>query len=218
MTEYYILCRKRRHCCVCGAQAHIVALSASRYACALKYVTGTVPRAQSIHSMRTQCHIPYPLQSKFWIHLCVSVCVCALTYIQIVYIFFRWHFKTTQLFSIVICVHTLTNANDFLERRSHTKCNLYCVYLLCVRASYSRLHLVFILCWSPYIVFDLLQVFGRIPRTQSNIAIATFIQSLAPLNSAANPLIYCLFSAQVCRVVRYVLFSLLLFLLLLFIS
>lgn len=55
---------------------------------------------------------------------------------------------------------------------------------------------VFVLCWSPYIVFDLLQVYGYIPRTQTNIAIASLIQSLAPLNSAANPLIYCLFSAS----------------------
>lgn len=62
--------------------------------------------------------------------------------------------------------------------------------------------IVFVLCWSPYIVFDLLQVFGQIPNTQTNIAIATFIQSLAPLNSAANPLIYCLFSTQVCRMIK----------------
>nr|XP_029719377.1 cardioacceleratory peptide receptor-like [Aedes albopictus] len=62
--------------------------------------------------------------------------------------------------------------------------------------------IVFVLCWSPYIVFDLLQVFGQIPDTQTNIAIATFIQSLAPLNSAANPLIYCLFSTQVCRMIK----------------
>uniref|UniRef100_A0A087ZB03 G-protein coupled receptors family 1 profile domain-containing protein n=1 Tax=Anopheles darlingi TaxID=43151 RepID=A0A087ZB03_ANODA len=61
---------------------------------------------------------------------------------------------------------------------------------------------VFVLCWSPYIVFDLLQVFKKIPRTQTNVAIATFIQSLAPLNSAANPLIYCLFSTQVCRMIK----------------
>ncbi|XP_065225937.1 cardioacceleratory peptide receptor-like isoform X2 [Planococcus citri] len=58
---------------------------------------------------------------------------------------------------------------------------------------------VFILCWSPYIVFDLLQVYGYIPTTQTNIAIATFIQSLAPLNSAANPVIYCLFSTHICN-------------------
>jgi len=53
---------------------------------------------------------------------------------------------------------------------------------------------VFILCWSPYILFDLLQVYNLIP---SSPAVATFIQSLAPLNSAANPLIYCLFSANI---------------------
>ncbi|XP_066593125.1 cardioacceleratory peptide receptor-like isoform X2 [Prorops nasuta] len=62
--------------------------------------------------------------------------------------------------------------------------------------------LVFVLCWSPYIVFDLLQVFGHVPRTQTNIAVATFIQSLAPLNSAANPIIYCLFSTPFCKTVR----------------
>jgi neuropeptide S receptor len=62
--------------------------------------------------------------------------------------------------------------------------------------------IVFIACWSPYIVFDLLQVFDQIPKTQTNIAVATFIQSLAPLNSAANPLIYCLFSAQVLKTLR----------------
>jgi neuropeptide S receptor 1 len=62
--------------------------------------------------------------------------------------------------------------------------------------------IVFILCWSPYIVFDLLQVFDQIPRTQTNLAVATFIQSLAPLNSAANPLIYCMFSAQISKNLR----------------
>ncbi|KAJ8946685.1 hypothetical protein NQ318_020000, partial [Aromia moschata] len=46
---------------------------------------------------------------------------------------------------------------------------------------------VFVVCWSPYIIFDLMQVYGHIPKTQTNIAIATLIQSLAPLNSAANP-------------------------------
>ncbi|KAF0309951.1 Cardioacceleratory peptide receptor [Amphibalanus amphitrite] len=61
---------------------------------------------------------------------------------------------------------------------------------------------VFILCWSPYFVFDLLQVFGHLPRTQTTIAVATFIQSLAPLNSAANPIIYIIFSNNVCRNLR----------------
>ncbi|XP_056648983.1 cardioacceleratory peptide receptor-like [Diorhabda sublineata] len=58
---------------------------------------------------------------------------------------------------------------------------------------------VFILCWSPYMIFDLLQVYEQIPQTQTNIAIATFVQSLAPLNSAANPIIYYIFSTHFCR-------------------
>ncbi|KAF4532242.1 hypothetical protein B566_EDAN004328 [Ephemera danica] len=61
---------------------------------------------------------------------------------------------------------------------------------------------VFVLCWSPYIIFDLLQVFEQVPHTQTTTAVATFIQSLAPLNSAANPIIYCLFSSSICRSLR----------------
>lgn len=41
------------------------------------------------------------------------------------------------------------------------------------------------------------QVFELIPNNSTNRAVATFIQSLAPLNSAANPLIYCLFSTNI---------------------
>ncbi|XP_063890511.1 cardioacceleratory peptide receptor isoform X1 [Helicoverpa armigera] len=63
---------------------------------------------------------------------------------------------------------------------------------------------VFVLCWSPYIVFDLLQVYQHIPPTQTNLAIATLIQSLAPLNSAANPLICCMFSPHIYTSLRRV--------------
>jgi len=56
---------------------------------------------------------------------------------------------------------------------------------------------VFILCWSPYIIFDLLQVYGIIQKSELNDIIATFVQSLAPLNSAANPFIFCLFSTNI---------------------
>ena len=60
---------------------------------------------------------------------------------------------------------------------------------------------VFILCWSPYIIHDLLQVYGAIPTFGASkgiqAAVATLIQSLSALNSAANPLIYCLFSTNI---------------------
>ncbi|KAJ0180069.1 hypothetical protein K1T71_004660 [Dendrolimus kikuchii] len=56
---------------------------------------------------------------------------------------------------------------------------------------------VFVLCWSPYMIFDLLQVYDYVPDTQSNVAIASLIQSLAPLNSAANPVIYFIFSNRI---------------------
>lgn len=58
--------------------------------------------------------------------------------------------------------------------------------------------LAYILCWSPYFVFDLLYVYGQIPNQSSQrvIAITAFIQSLAPLNSAVNPFIFLLFNFQ----------------------
>ncbi|XP_057670838.1 cardioacceleratory peptide receptor-like isoform X2 [Diorhabda carinulata] len=73
------------------------------------------------------------------------------------------------------------------------------------RAKIKTVKMTFVIvfvCWSPYIIFDLLQVYGHIPKTQTNIAIATLIQSLAPLNSAANPVIYCLFSTHICGNLR----------------
>ncbi|GAB1598596.1 cardioacceleratory peptide receptor-like [Argonauta hians] len=61
--------------------------------------------------------------------------------------------------------------------------------------------LVFILCWSPYMIYDLLQVYGLL---EENVAVATFVQSLAPLNSAANPIIYGIFTTRICRSLRKV--------------
>jgi hypothetical protein len=54
----------------------------------------------------------------------------------------------------------------------------------------------FIFCWSPYFVYDLLFVYGQIPDPNSErvSAMNTFIQSLAPLNSAVNPFIFLLFN------------------------
>ena len=46
-------------------------------------------------------------------------------------------------------------------------------------------------------------MFNLIPNNQTTDIIATFVQSLAPLNSAANPFIFCLFSTNVGKYVRY---------------
>jgi len=61
---------------------------------------------------------------------------------------------------------------------------------------------VFILCWSPYIIFDMLQAYNLLPTNKTVATIATFIQSLSPLNSAANPLIYFMFSANFSKYFR----------------
>ncbi|BFZ15503.1 hypothetical protein BsWGS_18542 [Bradybaena similaris] len=61
---------------------------------------------------------------------------------------------------------------------------------------------LFIMCWSPYFIFNLCHVFGAWPRSDTVIKLTTFIQSLAPLNSAVNPIIYGIFSTRVCRYIR----------------
>ncbi|OQV18311.1 Cardioacceleratory peptide receptor [Hypsibius exemplaris] len=55
--------------------------------------------------------------------------------------------------------------------------------------------LVFIACWSPYCIYDLLDVFQYVEFSspQTKIAVSTLMQSLAPLNSVANPIISCIY-------------------------
>ncbi|ESP01645.1 hypothetical protein LOTGIDRAFT_139356, partial [Lottia gigantea] len=65
--------------------------------------------------------------------------------------------------------------------------------------------LVFIICWSPYFIFNLCSVYGYVDWSlPSTIKISTFIQSMAPLNSAANPIIYGIFSTRICRYVPFI--------------
>ncbi|XP_062616267.1 cardioacceleratory peptide receptor-like [Saccostrea cucullata] len=53
--------------------------------------------------------------------------------------------------------------------------------------------LAFIFCWLPYFVYDLYQLYGPFDHQRLE-AVTTFIQSLAPLNSAANPVIFLIFN------------------------
>ncbi len=94
------------------------------------------------------------------------------------------------------CSHRGSSAVDEIEsRRASSRGLIPKAKVKTVKMTFVIIF-VFILCWSPYIVFDLLQVYDCIPDNSTNRAVATFIQSLAPLNSAANPLIYCLFSTN----------------------
>ncbi|XP_015667262.1 neuropeptide S receptor [Protobothrops mucrosquamatus] len=54
--------------------------------------------------------------------------------------------------------------------------------------------LAFVLCWSPYFLFDILDNFSILPETQERFYAAVIIQNLPALNSAVNPIIYCIFS------------------------
>ncbi|KAM9307929.1 neuropeptide S receptor [Gastrophryne carolinensis] len=62
--------------------------------------------------------------------------------------------------------------------------------------------LAFILCWSPYFLFDILDNFDLLPMTKERIYASVIIQNLPVLNSAVNPIIYCIFSNRHCRLSR----------------
>ncbi|XP_019581928.1 neuropeptide S receptor isoform X1 [Rhinolophus sinicus] len=56
--------------------------------------------------------------------------------------------------------------------------------------------LAFICCWSPYFLFDMLDNFSFLPDTKERFYASVIIQNLPTLNSAINPLIYCIFSSS----------------------
>ncbi|KYO43235.1 neuropeptide S receptor [Alligator mississippiensis] len=58
--------------------------------------------------------------------------------------------------------------------------------------------LAFVLCWSPYFLFDILDNFNVLPETKERFYASVIIQNLPSLNSAINPLIYCVFSNHPC--------------------
>ncbi|XP_062569617.1 mesotocin receptor-like [Saccostrea cucullata] len=52
----------------------------------------------------------------------------------------------------------------------------------------------FVCCWAPFMIFNLLSVYDKVPEMESE---NLFIQGLLPLNSVVNPLIYGVFSVRV---------------------
>ncbi|EEB12133.1 class A rhodopsin-like G-protein coupled receptor GPRvpr, putative [Pediculus humanus corporis] len=101
-----------------------------------------------------------------------------------------------------LLTHSSTMRNDDLDgRRASSRGLIPRAKIKTVKMTFSAVILNFYNDY-PYFIFDLLQVFEYLPRTQTTVATATLIQSLAPLNSAANPLIYCAFSNRLCRTLR----------------
>ncbi|XP_063361423.1 cardioacceleratory peptide receptor-like [Cydia amplana] len=88
------------------------------------------------------------------------------------------------------------NSDDLDSRRASSRGIIPKAKIKTVKMTFVIVF-VFVLCWSPYMIFDLLQVYDYVPDTQANVAIASLIQSLAPLNSAANPVIYFIFSNRI---------------------
>ncbi|XP_056376416.1 neuropeptide S receptor isoform X2 [Hyla sarda] len=85
------------------------------------------------------------------------------------------------------------------------------IYFIVIRTIWakSKAHAVivsncsaFIFCWSPYFLFDILDNYEMLPMTKERIYASVIIQNLPVLNSAVNPIIYCVFSNRHCRLSR----------------
>ena len=70
---------------------------------------------------------------------------------------------------------------------------------MCVAVAFVFCWSPYLYCWSPYFVYDLLDVYHLLDNydRQRKYYVTVFIQSLAHLNSVANPIIYMLFSTSV---------------------
>ncbi|XP_053385972.1 cardioacceleratory peptide receptor-like isoform X2 [Mercenaria mercenaria] len=63
---------------------------------------------------------------------------------------------------------------------------------------------VFVFSWCPYFVFNLTDVYSNSnqPKSSTHYAVTSLVQSLAPINSAANPIIYGIFGTSICQNLR----------------
>ncbi|BFZ15502.1 hypothetical protein BsWGS_18541 [Bradybaena similaris] len=131
------------------------------------------------------------------------ILVCYLAIIIII-------FNSTHLINSMSNNTTSTNGETLRETSSRHKRNAQCqssrgiipqAKIRTIKMTFIIVF-VFIMCWSPYFIFNLCHVFGAWPRSDTVIKLTTFIQSLAPLNSAVNPIIYGIFSTRVCRYIR----------------
>ncbi|XP_077997801.1 neuropeptide S receptor-like [Glandiceps talaboti] len=60
----------------------------------------------------------------------------------------------------------------------------------------------FIVCWSPFALWIILQVYKLIPENETTTHVHIILQNLPSLNSATNPIIYGLFSTNICKELR----------------
>lgn len=86
--------------------------------------------------------------------------------------------------------------------------SLNCQTIQCQVVPLSVSSAAFILCWSPYFLFDILDNFNILPETKERFYASVIIQNLPALNSAVNPLIYCFFSNSLCPPSEYCSFTL----------
>ena len=133
---------------------------------------------------------------------CCLHCISIYRMLQRVYCVFQYLSMLQSVYCVFQC---LSYASKYLLYVS--------VFIVCFKVlivfqclSYASKCLlcisVFIVCWSPYFIFNLCQVYGVVPNTTEMIKLSTFIQSMAPLNSAANPVIYGIFSTRICKYLR----------------
>ncbi|XP_032815566.2 neuropeptide S receptor [Petromyzon marinus] len=158
-----------------------------------------------------QCWVVWADKEIFWTSYMTTVACLVffipLTVICVVYFFIVrtiWR-KSSNAENVLKCRPVATTGNndgydgvqvDILPLETYRKAKMKTIkYSLAVIFA-------FVLCWSPYFMFDILDNFYLLAETEERNFALLIIQNLPALNSAINPLVYCAFSDNACHCIR----------------
>ncbi|XP_061188174.1 mesotocin receptor-like [Saccostrea echinata] len=89
---------------------------------------------------------------------------------------------------------TIKHESELLTSKQHTDSSgISNAKLKTIKMTFV-IALAFVCCWAPFMIFNLLSVYDKVPAMEPG---SLFIQGLLPLNSVVNPLIYGVFSVRV---------------------
>uniref|UniRef100_S4RF00 Neuropeptide S receptor n=1 Tax=Petromyzon marinus TaxID=7757 RepID=S4RF00_PETMA len=146
-----------------------------------------------------QCWVVWADKEIFWTSYMTTVACLVffipLTVICVVYFFIVrtiWR-KSSNAENVLKCRPVATTGNnDETYRKAKMKTIKYSLAVI----------FAFVLCWSPYFMFDILDNFYLLAETEERNFALLIIQNLPALNSAINPLVYCAFSDNACHCIR----------------
>ncbi|KAK6961473.1 cardioacceleratory peptide receptor [Biomphalaria glabrata] len=163
--------------------------------------------SETVREGKKQCWLEFPevwqwqlfFTIVFVVTFLLPAIIIASCYIAIIYIIWskgRYHEPTRESHNDTNVTHSRLIIN---ENRHDTGRGIIPQAKIRTIKMTLIIVIVFIMCWSPFFLYNLFDLYELIPPNDS---VATLFQSAAPLNSAANPIIYGIFSTRICKNLR----------------